>query len=82
MRPMIEGLPCTQAAAGARDMKVWTLVGELVKPLYGHQPIPALTALRIVGAHCLKQKADPDETLDLLIGDSRATLAQKPVPMN
>jgi hypothetical protein len=79
---MIEQQPGNQAAIAARDMEVWALVGDLAKPLFGHQPIPALMALHFVMARCLKQTPDPDEALKLLIGDLRATLARKPAPMN
>jgi len=79
---MIEQQPCTQAAAGALEMEVWSLVAELAKPLYGHQPIPALIAQRIVVAHCLRHTAVSDETLGVFIGDLRAMLAQNPVLAN
>jgi|RhiMetdeSRZDD1v2_1073273.scaffolds.fasta_scaffold3503399_1 hypothetical protein len=79
---MIEEQPSNQAAVAAFEMQIWTLVGELAKPLYGHQPIPALMALHFVVAHCLKQTADPDEALELFIGDLRATLPRKPALAN
>ena len=51
---MINEQAIDQKAAMAFEMEIWTLVAELAKPLYGHQPIPALMVLRIVVAHCLR----------------------------
>jgi hypothetical protein len=74
----------TQAAKAnlALEMEVWALVAELTKPLYGHGTIPALIALRIVMSFYLRHRADPEDTLRLLIADLNAAQAQRPARAN
>ena len=74
--------PIKQRNAFALEMETWALVAELAKPLMGYHAIPALTALRIVISHCIRQKDDPADTLRLFIADLNAALEQKPARPN
>jgi hypothetical protein len=66
--------PIDQQNAMALEMEIWRQVGELTKPLYGHQPIPVLMALRIVASHYLEIMKDPQDTLRRLVVDLNAAL--------
>jgi hypothetical protein len=58
----------------ALQSEVWDIVGELTKPLYGHQVIPVLMALRIVVSHYLEIMKDPQDTLQRLVWELNAAL--------
>jgi hypothetical protein len=66
--------PFDQQNALALEMEIWSLVAELTKPLYGHQVVPALMALRIVVSHCLEIMKDPQDILLRLVVDLNAAL--------
>ena len=73
---MVEQPHCIHPADLARELEseVWELVGELTKPLYGHQVIPVLMALRIVVSHYLEITKDPQDLLRRLVVDLSAAL--------
>ena len=79
---MIEEQPSNQSAAIALEMETWGLVAELAAPLYGHNAIPALIALRIVISHRIRHVHDPADALRPFIADLNAALGQKPMRPN
>ncbi len=71
---MVEHPDCIPPADLALQGEVWDLVGELTKPLYGHQVMPVLMALRIVVSHYLEITKDPQDILRRLVVDLNAAL--------
>jgi hypothetical protein len=71
--------PTDQQSAMALESEIWGLVGELTQPLYGHQVIPVLIALRIVLSYYLQLMPDPPDALRRLMVDLNAAIELKPV---